>query len=560
MLKKGDYILLGNYPQRRVYPYEDVYKKLNEYYTGKETEIECDGKKYAVVREPKYKRWPLTRRIQTYTWEYDEYIFFEYEPILWRVLDIVDEKALLFSEYVIDCKEYNFRKGWCTWHESSLRSWLNGYAASENKGGLDYTKSGFLHKAFSDDEKGLIINKEITIVSCENGDEKAMAGYENVLMKRNVGHEGWGYPEPDFSKLEKVLDDKIILLSTEEVYNPKYGFKPIEKRREFDLGKTAFPTEYALVHYANVYLLNDENTLSTDWFVRSFLEESIFPSLYPGFDVCNGNVSRCYNSEHDLFLHSGIRPALWIENKEYSPRIIDKESSKEHDNMYIGRLVTFGRFPLTEVDKYGGLHEELCSQNWGEKKELEYNNRKYSRIIRTKKVSKCSTEENESCVKDVEYTFFNHTSIIWKVIHIDKKGVLLWSKKVLNHKLLLDEDLTISQLKDWVNGYCCKKKSKDITAPRLSFYDVAFNEQEKDIIKKLKTLHETVQQLGVDLDMTTLNDNGLEQEDIDEIYGSDNRVFLMTDSDGCNKGIRPVIYVDRSAFSSMNFNVKDIRG
>lgn len=47
------------------------------------------------------------------------------EPIIWRVLDVEDDRVLLLSEYVLDKKHYHDVDEPVTWESSSLRSWLN---------------------------------------------------------------------------------------------------------------------------------------------------------------------------------------------------------------------------------------------------------------------------------------------------------------------------------------------------------------------------------------------------------------------------------------------------
>lgn len=63
------------------------------------------------------------------------------EPIEWLVLEIIDGKALLISQYALDVKPYHIMERDVTWENCSLRSWCN-----EN----------FLKEAFSPDEQGAI--------------------------------------------------------------------------------------------------------------------------------------------------------------------------------------------------------------------------------------------------------------------------------------------------------------------------------------------------------------------------------------------------------------------
>lgn len=47
------------------------------------------------------------------------------QPIEWIVLERYDNRALLLSKYILDCKKYNSENTAITWEKCSLRNWLN---------------------------------------------------------------------------------------------------------------------------------------------------------------------------------------------------------------------------------------------------------------------------------------------------------------------------------------------------------------------------------------------------------------------------------------------------
>jgi hypothetical protein len=58
------------------------------------------------------------------------------ESIEWCILDInAAGQLLIISEKVLEKKEYNETERDITWEKSTIRSWLNGYAASYNSDG-----------------------------------------------------------------------------------------------------------------------------------------------------------------------------------------------------------------------------------------------------------------------------------------------------------------------------------------------------------------------------------------------------------------------------------------
>lgn len=99
------------------------------------------------------------------------------EKIMWRVLSVSGNNAFLISDQIIDCQPFD-KSGNCNdWNDSSIRQWLN---------------NDFLNNAFNEREREGI---NTTIVKNEN------------------------YAMPD-----SITEDKIYLLSWEELENTKYGF------------------------------------------------------------------------------------------------------------------------------------------------------------------------------------------------------------------------------------------------------------------------------------------------------------------------------------------------
>lgn len=69
------------------------------------------------------------------------------EPIEWRVLAVEGGKALLISQYALDCKVYNEKYESTSWEKCTLRKWLN---------------NDFINSAFSDTEQSLILLPRVT--------------------------------------------------------------------------------------------------------------------------------------------------------------------------------------------------------------------------------------------------------------------------------------------------------------------------------------------------------------------------------------------------------------
>jgi len=80
------------------------------------------------------------------------------EPITWRVLDTNDAGQYLFiSEKALDVKAFNSENAEITWEKSTIRSWLNGYDASYNTVGTNFSSDNFIAAAFTAEEQAKIV-------------------------------------------------------------------------------------------------------------------------------------------------------------------------------------------------------------------------------------------------------------------------------------------------------------------------------------------------------------------------------------------------------------------
>ena len=85
------------------------------------------------------------------------------EPIEWIVLERDDNKALLLSKYILDCKCYENSVYTKTWETCTLRAWLN---------------NQFYGNAFSSDEKNKIVTTNVI-----SGDKYGTNGGDNTNDK-----------------------------------------------------------------------------------------------------------------------------------------------------------------------------------------------------------------------------------------------------------------------------------------------------------------------------------------------------------------------------------------
>lgn len=139
----------------------------NKKYTGSIGIVTYKGTKYLRMKaaDCTYSTSATNQNVY-YIWD-SNYHYFKYEPIKWRVLNIDDPtNALVVSDTLIDCQTFNYTSDASkykgnhasnNWKYSTLRSYLNGYKASANVMGADYSNYALnFTSAFSDEELSYI--------------------------------------------------------------------------------------------------------------------------------------------------------------------------------------------------------------------------------------------------------------------------------------------------------------------------------------------------------------------------------------------------------------------
>ncbi len=133
-------------------------------------------------------------------------------PIKWRVLSVNGDDAFLVADKNIDVQQYNVEWVDVTWETCTMRSWLNGYGASSNACGTDYTSDNFLDNAFTASEQSAI--SSTTVVNDDNPKYGTEGGNDTT--------------------------DKVYLLSIDEAMNTAYGFSASSSSETRESVNTAY--------------------------------------------------------------------------------------------------------------------------------------------------------------------------------------------------------------------------------------------------------------------------------------------------------------------------------
>ncbi|TGY97790.1 hypothetical protein E5329_02740 [Petralouisia muris] len=127
-----NYVSLGSYPQTEIDAESDraLYVQLENASYTESGDVQIGENRY--------------RRVEKSD---NNYSYFKWEPIIWKILRADDSELFLMSNEALDAKYYdNSSNTSYDWENSLLRSWLN---------------DTFYNAAFSDTEKSAIINKTV---------------------------------------------------------------------------------------------------------------------------------------------------------------------------------------------------------------------------------------------------------------------------------------------------------------------------------------------------------------------------------------------------------------
>lgn len=204
-----DCVWFGSYPQTEITSSDgEIYELLisSSEYEWENNDIIINGNQYRRMNGHQALFASTEKRTGYYQWDnLDEYHYFKYEPIKWRVLEVEGNRAFLMADGALDTRMYSSGDEGLVWANSDMRSWLNGYSAEFNREGADYTEDNFIDKAFTKREQSAILLSEV--VNADNKEYGTEAG-ENT-------------------------EDKIYLLSEEELLNESYGFEPNEDNNDY---------------------------------------------------------------------------------------------------------------------------------------------------------------------------------------------------------------------------------------------------------------------------------------------------------------------------------------
>lgn len=226
---------------------------------------------YFISYRPNKTNYPSTGNSYVDNNGYAKYTvyWFKYEPISWTILD--ESKGLILCDMIIDSQHYDTISN--NYENSDIRAWLN---------------NNFYNQAFTTAQKGII--KTTTV----NNSERSTNVNSNAIYF-NGGKNPYACND---------TQDKVFLLSIQEITNSAYGFS--ESYAGFDIVRRKKTTDYAKSQGCYTYSGGSYDG-NGDWWLRSpnyFDSDCSWTSSIYGDAFINSEINNADN---------GVVPALQIQ-------------------------------------------------------------------------------------------------------------------------------------------------------------------------------------------------------------------------------------------------------
>ena len=256
-------------------------------------------------------------------------------PIKWRVLYKDDDTALLLADKCLDACTWVRQKGACTWEDSEIRSFLNGYDASQNKGGLDFTEDNysFLFAAFSEEERA-------------------------AIRKYRVVNDKSTCPYVDYDP-GKDTADKVFLLSYYDVHKPDYyGLDKQEGRKAFTTEYTEYKIHQKYVEAACNYWLRSPAYVKDSYpYVYSMDEYGKVECRISNNFFAVRPVIRLNLTKTDLYQYAGtVASDGSVNETAYVPKIEGEEEVTPTEGIYY--CFWYGSYPQKDINNDGVIDDK----------------------------------------------------------------------------------------------------------------------------------------------------------------------------------------------------------
>lgn len=373
---KWSYIYFGSYPQTEVAGDDltDAIKNASYNASGDAT---VNGVKYRRIYTKRYAAGTLENGT-------DQYFYYKWEPIRWRVLQKTNDAIFVMADLGLDYIPYHTEAAGTAWNESRVRDWLNNEDADKVYEPAYITNNTFSYEFYL----------------CEgNGSE----GYLHYLKdnKQEKVHSFYmtAFDDAQREAVAAQGNDKVFLLSAEDVRNASYGFGTAEKLPARQLSVSEYAHKKSSVYSLSAWWLRSDDTSSatvvgTGGDIKNFEADSDCIACVPAMYISlssgqwESEASRLAKYKEDVlntlydYQTSKYRTAEAVSMlkavKEGRDAICQAADAAAADNALaaarakIGRLKTAGEYNLEEAVAAGDSlnpvhHHDTSMKDSGEK-------------------------------------------------------------------------------------------------------------------------------------------------------------------------------------------------
>ena len=365
------------------------------------------------------------------------------QPIKWRVLSVDGDDAFLLVDQNLDAGLYNESYTDATWENCTMRSWLNGYGASSNVDGIDYSDDNFIDAAFTSAEQNAI--KQVEVVNDDNPYRGTEGGNDT--------------------------NDKVYLLSISEVSNASYGFNHIFKTDS----DTRVATNTAYVAEKDMFDADEADC----WWLRS-----------PGGSgrYASGVEFLGYGHYYVYTDYIGVRPALHLNLSSSDlwsyAGIVTAERDESDATPGTSNPVTTPTPTGSTSEKPGSTqNNELKNPTMDSSGVTTWDCVYFGNYWQNDTNGDGDADENDA-----------KQPIKWRVLSVDGDDAFLLADQKLDVKRYneIDESVTweTCTLRSWLNGYKASSNVESIDYSSDNFIDAAFTSAEQNAIKQVTVVNE----------------------------------------------------------------------
>lgn len=477
----------------------------------------------AAIKGEKYRRIRCENdqeknREQHYNWNDDDYHYFRYEPIKWRVIEVESSEAVLIADRQLDCAAYNETAKGVFWEDCTLRSFLNGYDGSFNSDGVSFAEKpqdSFFGTAFSEDEKKSIVKSTVNNkdnyyfgTHCGETTEDYVYIFDESEVFASEAAEHYGFTNSDgYADAARRFKPTLYAMAKGAWYSPVAGNEGNGFSFLRTNGYTTANVDY-ICDFGSVYNRGTYVTVSDAGVVPVIRINTESSRLKSAGTVCSADIFKeIENGEVNAVSTYDTPQSIELSGEVLSEPVVVKDDSLSSGQKTTWSCVSFGSYPFSEItdgsfDAVAGyavdegdvitapeLYKKLGSAEWSDN-ETEIDGTKYRRVCAKDSLNP-SFEAGQyyKWNNDSEYRYFRYDPIKWRVIEINGSEVMLLADRQLDctayNTVSRDVRWENSTLRSFLNGYGADRNLSGEgfdSNPQSSFYGTAFSESEKECI------------------------------------------------------------------------------